>query len=74
MRSQTLRPRGEGVPSDLLGKAAEYTITSGPIYFALVTTLNCMLLGVYLRMDAFLSLWDLGSCQSILQQGWANNI
>lgn len=69
-----MRPRGEGVPSDLLGKAAEHTITSGPIYFALVTTLNCMLLGVYLRMDAFLSLWDLGSCQSILQQGWANNI
>ena len=56
MRSQTLRPRGEGVPSDLLGKAAEHTITSGPIYFALVTTLNCLLLGVYLRMDAFLSL------------------
>ena len=74
MRSQTLRPRGEGVPSDLLGKAAEHTITSGPIYFALVTTLNCMVLGVYLRMNAFLSLWDLGSCQSILQQGWANNI
>lgn len=69
-----MRPRGEGVPSDLLGKAAEDTITSGPIYFALVTTLNCMLLGVYLRMDAFLSLWDLGSCQSILQQGRANNI
>ena len=74
MRSQTLRPRGEGVPSDLLGKAAEHTITSGPIYFALVTTLNCMVLGVYLRMNAFLSLWDLGSCQSILQQGWVNNI
>ena len=74
MRSQTLRPRGEGVPSDLLGKAAEHTITSGPVYFALVTTLNCMLLGVYLRMDAFPSLWDLGSCQSILQQGRANNI
>ena len=74
MRSQTLRPRGEGFPSDLLGKAAEHAITSGPIYFALVTTLNCMLLGVYLRMDAFLSLWDLGSCQSILQQGRANNI
>ena len=74
MRSQTLRRRGEGVPSDLLGKAAEHTITSGPIYFALVTTLNCMVLGVYLRMNAFLSLWDLGSCQSILQQGWANNI
>ena len=74
MRSQTLRPRGEGVPSDLLGKAAEHTITSGPIYFALVTTLNCMVLGVYLRMNAFLSLWDLGSCQSILQQGRANNI
>ena len=74
MRSQTLRPRGEGVPSDLLGKAAEHTITSGPIYFALVTTLNCMVLGVYLRMNTFLSLWDLGSCQSILQQGRANNI
>ena len=56
MRSQTLRPRGEGVPSDLLGKAAEHAITSGPVYFAVVTTLNCMVLGVYLRMDAFLSL------------------
>ena len=74
MRSQTLRPRCEGVPRDLQGKAAQYTTTSGPIYFAMVTTLNFMVLVMYLRMDAFLSLWNLGSCQSILQQGRANNI
>ena len=69
-----MRPRCEGVPRNLLGKAVQYTTTSGPIYFAMVTTLNFMVLVMYLRMDAFLSLWNLGTFQSILQKGRANII